>query len=181
MNDREFIELIEKNKQVFYRFAMRLCRNRQDAEDLVQEALMKIWQIKGSIDKEQNIISYVFTTIKNKFIDSKRSGNAHLGVININDNDNFSDIDYHHKDENTNIERIIELNELTNIINTIINTLSMNMRLVVQLRDIEGYSTKDTADILDMNIVNVKVNLSRARKQIRNILTQKYKMKNYEN
>lgn len=181
MNDRDFIELIEKNKQVFYRFAIRLCHNHLDAEDLVQEAVMKIWQNKGTIDKQQNIISYVFTTIKNKFIDSKRSVKARMEEMNINKNDIYSDINDYYKDENADIEKKFELNEATNIINKIINTLPINMKMVVQLRDIEGYSTKDTAEILDMNVVNVKVNLSRARKQIRNILIQKYKMKNYGN
>jgi RNA polymerase sigma-70 factor (ECF subfamily) len=82
----------------------------------------------------------------------------------------------HHSD-NPEIE--LEKSEVNNVLNNAISKLPDIQMLILQLKHIEGYSYEEIANILDKSVGTIRVTLSRARNQLRNILVNKYKF-NYE-
>ena len=185
MNEQEFIKLIEEKMDAFYHFALRMCHNREDAEDIVQEAMLKLWKNRDRMNKKQNVMSYIFTTIKNVYLDKEKSKKSKKKLYDsisyrIEKRVEFDKKDFRVLVDEDRFAYKIDMSDEVNIIDSIINTLPENMKMVVQFRDIEGYSTKETAELLNMNIASVKMSLSRARKLIRQTLIKNYKI-NYGN
>lgn len=168
MDRAEFINIVDSNKDLFFRFALRLTMHHEDAEDIVQDALLKIWRKRMSIRMDKNFIAYTLTTIKNTYIDKKRTKRDKAKIVEFDEQLNYMTQNIHDTDEQVNNA------EAGKLINRFIDMLPVNLRMVIQLRDIEGYSTKETAEILEMDAGTVKVYLSRARKNIRQLLLKEY-------
>ena len=168
----EIIEFKEKAlplKNKLFRIARRLLNSYEEAEDALQEVYLKLWEKRNSISDYQSIEAFAVTMIKNQCIDflrkkSRTFSEIHeesMSIIEINPEKNFDN------------------KEMFEKINNIINQLPENQKLAMQMRDIEGFEIKEIADILQTSIGNVRVILSRARTEVRNILINKYKF-NYE-
>ncbi|MFH1051660.1 MAG: sigma-70 family RNA polymerase sigma factor [bacterium] len=156
-----------KNK--LFRIAKRLLNDYEEAEDALQEIMLKIWGKRNELDKYHNIESFAVTVTKNYCIDLIRARKAKTLEINEEFLENSSD----------NPETGFQKSELFALINKAISELQELPKLALQLREIEGYSIEEIAKIMDTSIGNVRVILSRARNQLRNILVKKYKF-NYE-
>jgi len=170
----EFINIADANKDLLFRFALRLTLHKQDAEDIVQDTLIRIWNNRQRISIDKNFISYFLKSMQNVFIDNKRSKTSKLKFVDISEE--ITQLPEKEKSEVATLED----KEIASLISSIIDTLPERLRIVIQLRDIECYSTQETADILGMEIGAVKMNLSRARKTVRHILQTQYHF-NYEN
>lgn len=168
MDRAEFINIVDSNKDLFFRFALRLTMHHEDAEDIVQDALLKIWRNRMSIRMDKNFTAYTLTTIKNTYIDKKLTKQNKAKVVEFDEQLSFIAQNIYDTDEQVN------KTEAGKLISRFIDILPANLRMIIQLRDIEGYSTKETAEILEMDTGTVKVYLSRARKNIRQLLLKEY-------
>lgn len=161
MHKETFTYHILPLKDKLFRFARRLLRSKQVAEDVVQEVLVKLWQYEGEI---HNVDALSMRMTRNLSLDKLRS--KHSRVIDLNS-----------MPENTSaalnpLEKT-DLSDQVAQVHSIITSLPELQKSVVQLRDIEGYSYKEIADILDVGMNVVKVNLFRARQKIRNEMVKK--------
>jgi len=156
-------------KNRLFRIAFRLLNNYEEAEDALQEVMLKIWGKRHEIDKYPNMEAFAVTVTKNYCIDLLRKKKVKILEINEEIFEISSD----------NPEKGFEKTELFELINKAISELPELSKLAIQLREIEGYSTDEIAKIMDTTVGNVRVILSRARNQLRNILVNKYKF-NYE-
>ena len=161
MDQAEFLNIVVPFKDKIFRLAKRLLISTEEAEDATQEMLLKLWKNKEQIQNYKNVEAFSMTMTKNFCLDKLKSKHAqNLKIVHSN-----------YKDENTSLQKQVELNDSTEWVAKIIEELPHQQKMVIQLRDIEDYDLDEIADMLDMNNTAVRVTLSRARKTIREQLT----------
>ncbi|MCD7925406.1 MAG: RNA polymerase sigma factor [Bacteroides sp.] len=151
-----------------YRAAFRLMGNAQDAEDMVQEAYLKLWNKRDELTNVLNIEAYCVTLIKNLCYDALRRSQL--------------DEDGRPPEElplttDTNIAREVEQRDEVNHVRKLISQLPEQQRKVIVLRDINDCSFEEIEQTTGLNAINIRVLLSRARKKIRE---QYNEIMNYE-
>ncbi len=147
-----------KNK--LFRLALRITLNREEAEDVVQDTLIKVWNARDRWQEFDSIEAYSLTIARNLSLDCIKKME--------NQNDSLEEQNTERLDENTSTpsERMIQKDKL-NIVKNIIDELPEKQRSCLQLRDIEGKSYKEIADILSITEDQVKVNIFRARQTVK--------------
>ncbi len=159
MSLEDFTHLILPIKNKLFRFSLRIVGNVAEAEDVVQEVFIKVWNKRNDLANYSNVEAWCMTLTKNLSIDKLRS--KHRRADSIKDGFDIptakSDTPYHQTAYNDTFDRVQKL----------LNNLPEKQRMVMQLRDIEGLTYQEIADALDISLQQVKVNLFRARQQIR--------------
>ena len=146
-------------KDGLYRLALRLTMNKEEAEDIVQETLLKVWKRRERWQEIENIEGFAMTICHNLSLDHLRRMNNQL--VSLEDNPMERADKALSPFDNTMIhDRVAMVRE-------IINHLPEKQRACVQLRDIEGKAYKDIAAILNISEEQVKINIFRARQSIR--------------
>ncbi|PIF02516.1 MAG: RNA polymerase subunit sigma-70 [Paludibacter sp.] len=146
--------------------ALRILNKEQDAEDVVQEVFLKLWMTKDALAGVENIEAYVTTMTKNACFDKIKLKKQNVDITNL----------VYQKARC--LEKDIDTREAVNIIKVIIDELPDLQRLIITMHDMEDYTTKEVAKNIGSSIDAVRMNLSRARKRVRDIY-QSYL--NYEN
>jgi len=134
----------------------------EEAQDATQDILVKLWDKKNGLENYASVEAFAMTMIKNYCLDqlkSKRASNLKIMHTNFASNE-------------TRIDQKIEDQDSLNWVEKMINELPEQQKLIIQMRDIEQYEFEEIAKILDMNETAVRVNLSRARKTIREKMTK---------
>jgi RNA polymerase sigma factor (sigma-70 family) len=161
MTQKEFLNIVMPFKDKVYRLAKRLLISTEEAEDATQEVLMKLWSNKEKIEEYKNVEAFSMTMTKNFCFDKLKSKQSqNLKIVHNNYGDN-----------NISLQKQVELNDSVDWVSRIIKDLPEQQRMIIQLRDIESYELEEIAQMLDMNNTAVRVALSRARKTIREKLT----------
>ena len=161
MNQAEFLNIVVPFKDKIFRLAKRLLISTEEAEDATQEMLLKLWKNKEQIQNYKNVEAFSMTMTKNFCLDKLKSKHAqNLKIVHSN-----------YKDENTSLQKQVELNDSISWVGKIIENLPEQQKMVIQLRDIEQYDLEEIAQMLEINNTAVRVTLSRARKSIREQLT----------
>ena len=161
MTQNEFLNIVMPFKDKVFRLAKRLLVSTEEAEDATQEVLLKLWNSKEKMDELKNVEAFSMTMTKNFCFDKLKSKQAqNLKIVHNN-----------YEDANTSLQKQVEANDSFNWVARIIEGLPEQEKLVIQLRVIEEYEFDEIAKMLDMNNTAVRVTLSRARKTIREKLT----------
>jgi len=162
MNQAEFLNIVVPFKDKIFRLAKRLLVSKEEAEDATQEVLLKLWRNKEKMQDYRNVEAFSMTMTKNFCLDKLKSKHSqNLKIVHSN-----------YKDENTSLQKQLELNDSIDWVARIMEDLPEQQKLVIQLRDIEQYDFDEIAKMLDMKNTAVRVALSRARKTIREKLTK---------
>lgn len=149
-------------KNELYRLALRITLNREEAEDVVQDTLLKVWNRRNEWQTIESIEAYSLTICRNLALDAmKRMGN-HVESIEDTGADSVDRA-------STPYELMMQKDRIS-LVRQLINSLPEKQRSCMQLRDIEGKPYKDIAAILGITEEQVKVNIFRARQAIK----QKY-------
>lgn len=149
-------------KNVLYRLALRITLNREEAEDIVQDTLMKVWDRRDDWQDIDSIEAFSLTICRNLSLDRmKRAGasNRPIGDGEALTADTGGD-PYEHtagKDRMEQVKRIVD-------------SLPEKQKSCMQLRDFEGKSYKEIAQVMGITEEQVKVNIFRARQAVK----QKY-------
>ncbi|WP_203255724.1 RNA polymerase sigma factor [Hyunsoonleella ulvae] len=161
MTQSEFLNIVMPFKDKVFRLAKRLLVSTEEAEDATQEVLLKLWRNKGKIGEYKNVEAFSMTMTKNFCFDKLKSKQAqNLKIVHSN-----------YEEKSTPLQKQVELNDSVSWVERIIQELPEQQRMIIQLRDIEEYDFDEIAKMLDMNNTAVRVALSRARKTIRERLT----------
>jgi RNA polymerase sigma factor (sigma-70 family) len=161
MNLHEFQIKVYPLKNKLFRFAKRILDHTEEAEDIVQEVFIKLWNRREKLDEYRSIEALAMITTKNLCLDKIRS--KRYPVDNMDDHRRFL--------ENMPDEPKNDHSDLIHGIHQAIKLLPEQQQMIVHLRDIEGYEFKEIAEIVAMNENAIRVALSRARKRIRELLT----------
>jgi RNA polymerase sigma-70 factor (ECF subfamily) len=148
-------------RQSLFAFAMKMLQNKDDAEDVVQESLLRLWNIRKQLDSVSNTSAFAMQITKNICIDRLRT------VKLTNDIDEFN-LEYNEK----NPYYQVEVKDMVETVKIIIEKLPELQKITVKMRDIDGYEIEEIAEITGTNTNSVRMNLSRARKKIKERLIQ---------
>jgi len=158
MNQQMFKKNVFIHKDRLFRFALRFLLCKEDAQDIVQNVMLKLWEMRNKLTELENIEYFAMKLTKNQCLN-------HLKRMKIAEN-------YIFENTNQNIEYQIDDNNLKEYVIELINALPECQRLVMHLKDIEEYEICDIAQILDMQKNTVRQNLARARQKIKQQLNQ---------
>ena len=150
-------------KDMLFRLAMRITLSREEAEDIVQDTLIKVWNRRDSWDTIESVEAFSLTICRNLALDRMRlrdNQNASLDETTPQGGDNHADT------ASTPYEQTVQRERVT-IVRTLIDSLPEKQRSCMQLRDIEGKTYKEIAAVLDITEDQVKVNIFRARQTIK--------------
>ena len=147
-------------KNELYRMALRITMNAADAEDVVQETMMKVWNRRDQWNQIESIEAFCLTICRNVSLDKVRRMDNQTQSL---------DAAYDPRDQGvaSNPEEQAIQSDRVRLVRQMINQLPEKQRSCMQLRDMEGKSYKDIATILDITEEQVKVNIFRARQTIR--------------
>jgi RNA polymerase sigma-70 factor (ECF subfamily) len=146
-----------KNK--LFRFALRFLGNEDEAKDVVQEVLIKVWNGREKMNEVQNWEAWCMRITKNLSLDRLRS----LSRKQTQPIESVFDI----RQPDLTPHENSELQESMRSISILIAALPEKQRQVIHLRDVEGYSYNEICEILELDMNQVKVNLFRARSAVR--------------
>lgn len=151
-----------------YSYAVRMTANKDIAKDVVQDIMLKLWEIRNHLKEYDNLTGLAIRMTRNHCIDLLRKKK------NMVSDDEYKNELKHEPFTLTNIEN----KEIYKIIGNIINDFPEQHREVVTLRDIEGYSGKEISKITGLGMNNIRVILSRCRKKIKDTLVNDYHINN---
>ena len=158
MQEISFRDDILPLKDKLFRLALRITFDRAEAEDVVQDTMIRVWNKREEWTQFGSIEAYCLTVAKNLAIDRSQKKEAQ-NVELTPEMEEESEISGPY-DQLVNNERM-------SIIHRLINELPEKQRLIMQLRDIEGESYKEIAKILNLTEDQFKVNLFRARQKVK--------------
>lgn len=160
ISEKEFLNIINIFKDKLFRFAKRLLISNEEAEDAVQEIIVKLWIQKEKTSTIKNVESYAMTMTKNYCLDRLKSKQAHnLKLIHSN-----------YQDDCESLEKKIEIRDSVAWINQLIKKLPVRQQIILQLRDIEQYEFDQIAEITNMSHGAIRVALFRARNTLKEAL-----------
>ena len=162
MNQETFKNTVFVLKDEMYRFAKRFLVSSDEAQDLVQDLMMKFWQKKDEL-AGLNIKSYALKCVKNECLNKLK----HETV-----KQNFADYQINRSELYK-----MEVNNLKEKIINFINELPEKQKMVIHLKDVEEYEVSEISEVLEMEENAVRVNLMRARQKVKEQITQ---LMNYE-
>ena len=147
-------------KDRLFRLALRITLNPAEAEDVVQETMMKVWSRRNNWDAIDNIETFCLTICRNLALDKTRHMGNHTLSLDLEMEP--TDQSHHSNPEEQTMQR-----DRIRLVRRLIDQLPEKQRSCMQLRDIEGKSYKDIATILNITEEQVKINIFRARQTIR--------------
>lgn len=151
-----FKQVVIPLREKLLNFARNMLIDHADAEDAVQETYLRLWNKKEQLADHPNVGGFAMQTLKNICIDKLRAQKLNVSLDEIPIGEKGKDP----------YQQTIE-NEGLGIIKKIIDGLPQLQRLIIELRDVEGYELNEIAEITGSDITAVRVNLSRARKKVR--------------
>jgi len=153
-----------------YNAALRMTRNPSDAEDLVQETYLKAYRAYGRFEEGTNIKAWLYRILTNTFINTYRAKKRRPEESDIDDIESFYLYRRMGDAERSGLSRSPEdqvLDQLTETeIKAAIEALPEHFRMAVLLSDVEGFSYKEIAEILEVPIGTVMSRLHRGRRSL---------------
>ncbi len=171
-----FEELVRKYDRNVFRIANHITQNREDAEDVVQDAFLKAFQNLEQFQGQSKFYTWLGRIAVNEALMRLRRRRPER-MVSLDEDINTGEdtIPREVADWAPNPEQLYNQAELKEILQKTIQGLPPSFRTVFVLRDVEGLSTEETADALNLSIPAVKSRLLRARLQLRERLTKYFK------
>ncbi len=160
MNDKEFVDITNVFRDKVFRLAKRLLVSTDEAQDALQEVMVKLWNINQDLKGFSSVEAYAMTITKNYCLDQLKSKRA--GNLKIIHND--------YTGREASLSQLTEDRDSLKWVEKAINDLPAQQKLIIQLREIEQYEFEEIAEVMQMNEVAVRVALSRARKTVREFI-----------
>ena len=167
MNNEKFHHIILSLKDNLYRLALSIVHDKAEAEDIVQDVFLKLWSKKDEWNNIDNAEAYCYRSTKNLALDRLSSRAIRRTESIDSQQESYAFID----SETPHLQFIRK--EERSIIYRCIDELSQNQQLVFQLREIDGLSYGDIANVMGISEDLVKITLFRARKKMKELL-EKY-------
>jgi RNA polymerase sigma-70 factor (ECF subfamily) len=172
-NAAAFEELVKRYDTKLFRIAQHITHNREDAQDAVQEAFLKVFRKLTQFQENSQFSTWLTRITVNESLMKLRK-QRHNKEFSFDDN--FQSEDHSPAlelaDWAPNPEELYRGFELRNILRSELQELQPGLRVVFVLRDIEGLSTEETAEVLESTPVAVKARLWRARLKLRERLSK---------
>nr|WP_312579011.1 sigma-70 family RNA polymerase sigma factor [Sedimentibacter sp.] len=176
-NVEAFEELIKEHKKSAYNIALRVLRNVEDAEDISQEALIKVFKNIHNFNMQSTFRVWMYRIVVNACLDFKRKKT--IDAYSIDEPiklDGNNEIHKEIEDNTNNPDAMIEKNFNSEMVNKAVNKLDDDFKTIIILRDIKGFSYQEISEILSCNLGTVKSRLNRARSNLKQIIQEELKI-----
>ncbi|MEN8118323.1 MAG: sigma-70 family RNA polymerase sigma factor [Bacteroidota bacterium] len=155
---RDFKTSVLPVSKKLLRFATYFLKDEELARDVVQDVFLKLWQRRETLSEIENIEAFAMRMTRNRCLDIIRANK----VVPID-----AETERKLKEQTVDVHLKVEISESAKQIKQLINKLPDLQRKVMQLRDIEQLSYEEIAEATDLKVNAIRVNLSRARKKVR--------------
>jgi RNA polymerase sigma-70 factor, ECF subfamily len=169
----EFAKLVDDYSAVIYRLAVKMLENPQDAEDVLQETFIKAYKHLKNFDGRSSISTWLYRIATNEALMMLRK-RKYISVsidepigASEDDQEPLQIIDWCCLPETE-----LMSSEALDYLDEAVENLPYSLRVVFLLRDIDGLSTKETSEVLNLSESAVKTRLSRARMRLRELLSE---------
>lgn len=146
-------------KDVLYRLALRITLSHEEAEDIVQDTLIKVWNRRDEWQSLESIEAYSMTICRNLALDAIKKKD--------NNNESLEQEMGETSDQTSDPHELMIRKDRVEMVKQLVNRLPEKQRSCLQLRDFEGKTYKEIAEILAITEEQVKVNIFRARRSIK--------------
>ena len=164
-----FNQLMAMHEKRMYAVALRMFANREDAQDCLQEAMLRIYRAIGGFKGQSSFSTWVYRITMNTCLDElRRKKNRPSTSL-----DNLLDQGWSPSDGDNAPERRAIQSETRKTLVGAIRELPEDMRSAIVLRDVQGYSYDEIAQMLDVNVGTIKSRISRGREKLREKLSKK--------
>lgn len=169
-----FEELVRIHQNRVYALCLQLSGNRDDAQDLAQEAFIRAYRALGSFRNEADFGTWLHRIAVNVCLNSRRKngGRQTVSLDEPYQGEDGSEIRHEVAGEAGDPLRALEEKEFRGLVRTALKSLSGEQRAVLVLREIEGYSYEEVSRMLGCSLGTVKSRLSRAREVMRRRMTE---------
>ena len=177
-NATAFNELLRRYERKIFRLALHITQNREDAEDVLQESFLKAYEHLDQFQGQSKFYTWIVRIAVNQALMKLRKRKSDRSVSldeTIDTGEDNIGREIAAWDENP--EQKYSRDELNQILTSAIDGLAPIYRAVFVLRDVDGLSTEEAAEALDLSVPAVKSRLLRARLQLREKLTRYFKRK----
>jgi len=156
MTEKDYNKIVHSVKDKIFRFARSILYDTNEAEDITQDVFIKLWLNKNWTTKYKNIESFLMHLTKNQCLDKIKHRK-----VQINSMKDLKVL------KNDFIDNNNEKKDTSDIIKEIIKKLPEKQKIIIHLRDVEGYEFEEISEITGVNLNALRVNLSRARKTVK--------------
>ena len=168
-DEAAFEELIRQYEKKVYTLCFRMCGNSEDAEEAAQDAFLALWRGIGRFRQESSLSTWIYRLATNACIDTLRRRKKQSGSVSLDDEDLFVDA----VDTSPQPQETVEHREAQKLLQEGLSALPEEYRKVLILREIEGLSYTEIAEVLEISEGTVKSRLSRARLALRTVLLRR--------
>ncbi len=158
MTREQYINDILPLKNKLFAYSFRIVHSRQEAEDVVQDILLKVWEKRNELDSVSNIEAWCMTMVRNRSLDRIKLKSNRSQQIEER-HDLAADV--------ATPLGIVEMDDLKTKLRRIVQGLPLKQREVIQLRDFQGKTYQEIAEIMSIDMNLVKVTIHRARQVIK--------------
>ena len=172
-----FYQLVKRYEKSLYNFGLRMCDNPSDAEDMVQDTFLNVFKYLSGFRYETKFKNWLYRVATSACLKKKRRSKyapeKELSLEEFLPGDEATMSGELPRWATQPLEQVLN-DELGGVIRKALLDLPEKYRLVVVLRDVEGFNTQEAAEILDLTPTNIKVRLHRARLFLRDALKAYY-------
>jgi RNA polymerase sigma-70 factor (ECF subfamily) len=166
MKSSEFKLLVMPYSSRLYRMAFRLMNNREEAEDIVQEVYVKLWGMRNELKNYNSLEALSVRITRNLCLDHLRRRKVNQDAMKVEE--------FKKAGHSLSPDHQMEQKENIELIHTLIAALPEPQRSLVHLRHLEEKEYDEIAEMVNMNVNAIRVAISRARKQMREMLEKQY-------
>lgn len=172
LKQREFNTEMIPHMDSLYNFAIRLANDPSDAEDLVQDTIVKAYRFFSSYERGTNAKAWLFRILKNSYINNYRKQSKQPYKVDYDEISTYYESVRSERSDTTDMEQIMYRELLDDEVTRALNKLPEDFRTVVLLCDIEGFTYEEIANMLDVPIGTIRSRLHRGRNLLRTSLSQ---------
>lgn len=169
-NKTALSQLVKMYEQTVYNFAFKICRNKERAEHTMQETFLSMIKSLNQFSGKSKLSTWLYTIVSNHCLMLARSQKKYDYVTLENEDGLIEDKII--ADWKFSPEKLAESTELRKMLDVAIEKLPPDYRIVFMLRDVEGLSTNETSEIVNLSVPAIKSRLHRARAFLRNELNK---------
>lgn len=163
-------QLVKNYEQTVYNFAFKICRNKERAENTMQETFLSMIKSLNQFSGNSKLSTWLYTIVSNHCLMLARSQKKY-DYVNLENEDGLIE-DKNIADWKFSPEKMTENAELKKLLDDAVEKLPPEYRIVFMLRDVEGLSTSETSEIVNLSVPAIKSRLHRARAFLRNELNK---------
>jgi len=162
-----FEQLMRKHESRMYSVALRMCGNREDAQDCVQDAMLRIYRALDRFKGQSSFSTWVYRITMNTCLDELRRRKVRASTSL----DSLLESGWSPTDETDTPEHHAIDAERRKALSGAIQSLPEDMRSAIVLREMQGLSYEEISDVLSVNVGTIKSRISRGREKLRQLIT----------